>query len=174
MNEFPNLKKVSHLIATFFGVGLLPIAPGTWGSIAAFILFCVFVYVQLSYFLFFLMFLGLTVVAIIACNLATKEFSEKDHKTIVIDEVAGAWLSFLFLPLLGVYDFALDHWKKESFIAAIILIIFFRFFDILKPHPISFIDQKFKSGFGVVLDDLIAGVFAGLTLLGGNFFIQFF
>ena len=120
------------------------------------------------------MFLGLTVVAIIACNLATREFSEKDHKTIVIDEVAGAWLSFLFLPLLGVYDFALDHWEKESFIAAIILIIFFRFFDILKPHPISFIDQKFKSGFGVVLDDLIAGVFAGLTLLGGNFFIQFF
>ena len=174
MSEFPNLNKISHLIVTFFGVGLLPMAPGTWGSIAAFILFCVFVYVQLSYFLFFLMFLGLTVVAIIAGNLATREFSEKDHKTIVIDEVAGAWLSFLFLPLLGVYDFALDHWEKESFIAAIILIIFFRFFDILKPHPISFVDQKFKSGFGVVLDDLIAGVFAGLTLLGGNFFIQFF
>jgi len=174
MSEFPNLNKTSHLIVTFFGVGLLPVAPGTWGSIAAFILFCLFVYVQLSYFLFFLMFLGLTVVAIIACNLATREFSEKDHKTIVIDEVAGAWLSFLFLPLLGVYDFALDQWEKESFIAAIILIIFFRFFDILKPHPISFVDQKFKSGFGVVLDDLIAGVFAGLTLLGGNFFIQFF
>ena len=124
--------------------------------------------------LIILMFLGLTLVAFIACNLATRGLSEKDHKTIVIDEVAGAWLSFLFLPLLGVYDFALDQWEKESFIAAIILIIFFRFFDILKPHPISFVDQKFKSGFGVVLDDLIAGVFAGLTLLGGNFFIQFF
>ena len=97
-----------------------------------------------------------------------------NHRISSPDEVAGAWLSFLFLPLLGVYDFALDQWEKESFIAAIILIIFFRFFDILKPHPISFIDQKFKSGFGVVLDDLIAGVFAGLTLLGGNFFIQFF
>ena len=174
MNEFPNLKKISHLLVTFFGVGLLPIAPGTWGSFAAYILFCLFVYVQLSYFLFFLIFLGLTVIAITACNLATRGLFEKDQKTIVIDEVAGAWLSFLFLPLLGVYDFALDQWKKESFIAAIILIIFFRFFDILKPHPISFVDQKFKSGFGVVLDDLIAGVFAGLTLLGGNFFIQFF
>ena len=174
MSEFPNLRKISHLIATFFGVGLLPMASGTWGSIAALILFFLFVYVQLSYFLFFLMFLGLTVVAMIACNLATRKLSEKDHKSIVIDEVAGAWLSFLFLPLLGVYDFALDEWKKESFIAAIILLVFFRFFDILKPHPISFVDQKFKSGFGVVLDDLIAGVFAGLTLLGGNFFIQFF
>jgi len=174
MNDFPNLKKISHLIVTFFGVGLLPVAPGTWGSIAAFILFCLFVYVQLSYFIFFLMFLGLTVVAFITCNLATRGLSEKDHKTIVIDEVVGAWMAFLFLPLLGVYDFALDEWEKESFIAAIILIVLFRFFDILKPHPISYVDQKFKSGFGVVLDDLIAGVFSGLTLLGGNFFIQFF
>ena len=174
MSEFPNLNKISHLIVTFFGVGLLPMAPGTWGSIAAFILFCVFVYVQLSYFLFFSCFWGLPLLQSLHATLQLAEFSEKDHKTIVIDEVAGAWLSFLFLPLLGVYDFALDHWEKESFIAAIILIIFFRFFDILKPHPISFVDQKFKSGFGVVLDDLIAGVFAGLTLLGGNFFIQFF
>jgi phosphatidylglycerophosphatase A len=174
MNEFPNLNKISHLIATFFGVGLLPLAPGTWGSIAAFVLFCLFVYVQLSYFLFFLIFLGLTVVAIIACNLATRGLSEKDHKTIVIDEVAGAWLAFLFLPLLGVYDFNLNEWRKESFIAAIVLMVFFRFFDILKPHPISYIDKKFKSGFGIVFDDLIAGVFAGLTLLGGNFFIKFF
>tara|TARA_Y100000992_G_scaffold209721_1_gene143854 strand:+ start:350 stop:514 length:165 start_codon:yes stop_codon:yes gene_type:complete len=54
------------------------------------------------------------------------------------------------------------------------LIILFRFFDILKPHPISFIDSKFKSGFGIVLDDLVAGIFAGLTLLGGNFFFQIF
>lgn len=174
MSKFPNLNKISHLIVTFFGVGLLPIAPGTWGSIAAFILFCLFVYAQLSYFLFLLLFLGLTIVAIIACNLATRGLSEKDHKTIVIDEVAGAWLSFLFLPLLGVYDFALDQWEKESFIAALILIVFFRFFDILKPHPISFIDRNFKTGFGIVLDDLVAGVFAGLSLLGGNFFINIF
>ena len=63
--------------------------------------------------------------------------------------------------------------QNDMFLSKYIL-TFFRFFDILKPHPISFVDQKFKSGFGVVLDDLIAGVFAGLTLLGGNFFIQFF
>ena len=174
MNDFPNLNKISHLLVTFFGVGLLPLAPGTWGSIAALILFCLFVSVQLSYFLFFLMFLGLTIVAIISCNLATRGLSEKDHKTIVIDEVAGAWLAFTFLPFLGVYDFALGEWEKETFIAALILVVLFRFFDILKPHPISYVDQNFKSGIGVVLDDLIAGVFAGLTLLGGNFFIQFF
>ena len=164
MNEFPNLNKISHLIVTFFGVGLLPMAPGTWGSIAAFILFCLFVYVQLSYFLFFLMFLGLTVVAIIACNLATKELFEKDQKTIVIDEVAGAWLSFLFLPLFGVYDFALDQWEKESFIAAIILIIFFRFFDILKPFPVSYFDKNFKNYFGIIMDDIMAGLYSMILI----------
>lgn len=174
MNEFPNLNKISHLLATFFGVGLLPLAPGTWGSIAAFLLFCLFIYIQLSFFLFFLIFLALTIIAIVVCNLATKELSERDHKAIVIDEVAGAWMAFLFIPLLGVYDFSEFRWKNESFIAAILLIIFFRFFDILKPHPISFVDKKFKSGFGIVLDDLIAGIFAGLTLLGGNFLIKFF
>ena len=99
---------------------------------------------------------------------------EKDHKSIVIDEVAGAGLSFLFIPLLGIYNFSTLEWQKESYLAALILIILFRFFDILKPHPISFIDSKFKSGFGIVLDDLVAGVFAGLTLLGGNFFFQIF
>jgi phosphatidylglycerophosphatase A len=92
----------------------------------------------------------------------------------VIDEVAGAGLSFLFIPLLGIYNFSTLEWQKESYLAALILIILFRFFDIFKPHPISFIDRKFKSGFGIVLDDLVAGMFAGLTLLGGNFFFQIF
>ena len=82
--------------------------------------------------------------------------------------------SYLNLSLLGIYNFSTAEWQKESYLAALILIILFRFFDILKPHPISFIDRKFKSGFGIVLDDLIAGVFAGLTLLGGNFFFQIF
>ena len=106
--------------------------------------------------------------------MASKDLTEKDHKAIVIDEVSGAWVSFLFIPLLGIYNFSTLKWQKESYLAAFILIVLFRFFDILKPHPISLIDRKFKSGFGIVLDDLVAGVFAGLTLLGGNFFFQIF
>tara|TARA_B100000575_G_C22945895_1_gene547262 strand:- start:205 stop:540 length:336 start_codon:yes stop_codon:yes gene_type:complete len=110
----------------------------------------------------------------IICEIASKDLAEKDHKAIVIDEVAGAWLSFLFIPLLGIYNFSTLEWEKESYLAAFILVILFRLFDILKPHPISFIDKKFKSGFGIVLDDMVAAVFAGLTLLGGNFFVQVF
>lgn len=174
MNEFPDLKKFSHLSSTFFGVGLLPMAPGTWGSVAALFLFFGLIYVQISFLLYFLLFIFFSISSIIICEIASSDLVEKDHKSIVIDEVAGAGLSFLFIPLLGIYNFSTLEWQKESYLAALILIILFRFFDILKPHPISFIDSKFKSGFGIVLDDLVAGIFAGLTLLGGNFFFQIF
>ena len=174
MSTFPNLKKFSHLSATFFGIGLLPFAPGTWGSFVALILFFVFIYFQVSFFNFFFIFLLFSLVSIVICDMASKDLLERDHKAIVIDEVAGAWLSFLFIPILGIYNFSTSEWQKESYLAAMIIFFLFRFFDILKPYPISMIDKKFKSGFGIVLDDLIAGVFAGLTLLGGNFFIQIF
>ena len=174
MNKFPDLKKFSHLSSTFFGVGLLPIAPGTWGSFAALFLFFGLIYAQINFLLYFLFFIFFLTLSIIICEIASKDLEHKDHKTIVIDEVAGAGLSFLFIPLLGIYNFSTQEWQKESYLAALILIILFRFFDILKPHPISFIDNKFKSGFGIVFDDLVAGVFAGLTLLGGNFFFQIF
>ena len=174
MNEFPDLKKFSHLSSTFFGVGLLPMAPGTWVSFVALFLFFGLIYVQISFLLYFLLFIFFSIASIIICEIASSDLVEKDHKSIVIDEVAGAGLSFLFIPLLGIYNFSTLEWQKESYLAAFILIILFRFFDILKPHPISFIDSKFKSGFGIVCDDLVAGIFAGLTLLGGNFFFQIF
>ncbi len=174
MNKFPELTKFSHFFASFFGIGLLPIAPGTWGSLAGLLLFLSFIYFQLSFFLFVLLLACFVVFSIIVCEKASKDLEEKDHKAIVIDEVAGVGISFLFIPPLEAYNFLTSEWLKESYLAACILFILFRFFDILKPHPISFIDRKIKSGFGIVLDDLIAGVFAGLTLLGGNFFMQIF
>ena len=174
MSKFPELTKFSHLFASFFGIGLLPFAPGTWGSLVGLLLFFSIIYIQLSFFLFLTLFVCFVILSIIVCTIASKDLVEKDHKAIVIDEVAGAWLSFLFIPFLGVYNFSTSEWLKESYLAACILFVLFRFFDILKPHPISFIDRKFKSGLGIVLDDLAAGLFAGLTLLGGNFFIQIF
>ena len=174
MNNFPELNKFSHLLATFFGIGLLPIAPGTWGSLVGLLLFFCFIYFQLSFFLLVSLLICFIVFSIIICGIVSRDLVEKDHEAIVIDEVAGIWLSFLFAPLIGAYDFSASEWQNNSYLAATILFVLFRFFDILKPHPISFIDKKIKSGFGIVLDDLVAGVFAGLTLLGGNFFIQIF
>ena len=174
MNKFPDFKKPSHLIATFFGIGLLPYAPGTWGSIGALLIFYCLIYIQTNFFLLLVMFSCFFVFSIIICEIASKDLPIKDHKAIVIDEFSGLWLSFLFIPFLGIYNFSISSWQEESYFAAFILFILFRFFDILKPYPISFIDKKFKSGFGIVLDDLVAGIFAALTLLGGNFFIKIF
>ena len=115
MNKFPDLKNFSHLASTFFGVGLLPKAPGTWGSFAALFLFFGTIYVQISFLLYFIFFIFFSIASIIICEIASKDLKEKDHKTIVIDEVAGAGLSFLFIPLLGIYNFSTLEWQKESF-----------------------------------------------------------
>ena len=174
MENFPSLKKPSHLISTFFGVGLLPFAPGTWGSLVALLLFYLLIFFQLSFSVFTLILLLFSLISIITCEIATKNLTNRDQKSIVVDEISGLWTSFLFIPLLGLYDFSNSEWQEGTFLATFILFLSFRFFDILKPHPISFVDRNFKTGFGIVLDDLVAGVFAGLSLLGGNFFINIF
>ena len=88
-------------------------------------------------------------------NLVTKNLIQKDHKSIVIDELAGMWVA-----LVPVIWFASD--QLERIIYACLALVFFRVFDILKPFPISYFDKKYKNGFGIVLDDIIAGIFSGI------------
>jgi phosphatidylglycerophosphatase A len=93
--------------------------------------------------------------SIYVSNLATKDLVNKDHKSIVIDEMAGIWLAMI--PVIYI---ASSQYERTLY--AVLTLIFFRLFDILKPYPISYVDKNFKGGFGIVLDDLIAGVFAGI------------
>ena len=152
MNKFPNLKDPFHLIATLFGIGNIPFAPGTFGSIFAWILFIV-----ISHFLdstnMIVLCVFIIFISIWVCEKASKDLIERDHKSIVIDELAGMWLCLL--PVLF-----LASSQQERIIYAALVLIFFRIFDILKPYPISYLDEKFKNGFGIVLDDLVAGIFA--------------
>ena len=92
-------------------------------------------------------------ISIWVCDKASNDLIERDHKSIVIDELAGMWLCLL--PVLF-----LASSQQERIIYAVVALIFFRIFDILKPYPISYLDEKFKNGFGIVLDDLVAGIFA--------------
>ena len=147
------MNKLAILLATWFGVGLLPKAPGTWGSISA---------VPCAYLLMFLNGHRALVIAIFifivigiwASNCAAKEFGEPDHSRIVIDEVVGQWITFLFVPL----DLSL-------YVAGLIL---FRLFDIFKPWPINLVDKRIKNGIGVMLDDIIAGIYSGTFLWVGH------
>jgi phosphatidylglycerophosphatase A len=136
------------LVATFFGIGRLRPGPGTWGSLAA-----VLIWLGLSRFIEpawqTLMLAGLVVVAIaigIPAATATAQASGvKDPQFVVIDEVAGQWITLLFAPV---------SWK--TLLAGFIL---FRSFDIMKPPPVRQL-EKLPSGTGIVLDDVAAGVYA--------------
>ena len=160
MNKFPNLKKPSHLFATLFGIGLLPVAPGTWGSLFGLILFLYAgVYLSISQELFYFLLLCIISLSLIVCYFATKDLdkNENDQKSIVIDELAGVWLAFT--PVAGIIM------MKEFLIYSFLAFIFFRIFDIWKPYPINIVDREIKNYFGVVLDDLIAGIYAAIIVI---------
>ena len=154
MSNFPNLKKPYDILASLGGIGLIPFAPGTFGSIFAW-----FAFILISHFVNMLI---LTIVIIILsiwiCEKVSKDLFEKDHKSIVIDELAGMWVA-----LLPVIYFASS--QNERIAYAILALVFFRFFDILKPFPVSYFDQKYKNGFGIVFDDIIAGILATVPSL---------
>ena len=159
MNRFPNLVRPSHLLATLFGIGLLPLAPGTWGSLLGLILFLYAeIYLSINekefYFLLFL----IVLFSFVICYFATKglENHEKDQKSIVIDELAGMWVALI--PVAGIIS------MREVIICSLLAFLFFRIFDIWKPYPIDIVDRKIKNYFGIVVDDLIAGVYAAIAI----------
>ena len=151
MSEFPNLKKPYDFIASLGGIGLIPLAPGTFGSIFAW-----FVFIIMSHFVDMLIYtICIVFIAIWVCEKASVNLIQKDHKSIVIDELAGMWVA-----LVPVIYFASNQF--ERIIYACLALVSFRVFDILKPFPISYFDKKYKNGFGIVLDDIIAGIFSGI------------
>ena len=154
MQKFPNLKNPFHFLATLGGIGLVPLAPGTAGSIFGWILFIILSHYVGMY--TFLVLIGVVMIlAVTSSGKASKDLVEKDHKSIVIDELAGIWVAMY--PVIFV---ASTQYERSLY--AIFALIFFRLFDIFKPYPISYIDKNFKNGLGIVLDDLIAGIYSAI------------
>ena len=150
-----NMKSPGVLLATWFGCGFLQPGHGTWGSAAALpfgLIFCGFLGLK--------GFLALTIILTLIGWWAASEYEkvscEHDSKAVVIDEVVGQWLA-----LLPVF-----MWTSGSFIWVVLSFLLFRFFDILKPWPISVIDEKMKTPFGVMFDDILAGAAAAVIILG--------
>jgi len=152
MQKFPNLKDPYHFLATLGGLGLSPIGPGTVGSIFGWAIFIVLShYINAAHLAILTLFV--IIFSVYISSIATKDLIEKDHKSIVIDELAGIWLAMI--PVIFI---ASSQYERSTY--AFLALIIFRIFDILKPYPISYIDKNFKNGLGVVLDDLIAAIFA--------------
>jgi phosphatidylglycerophosphatase A len=145
------IQRVQVIIATGFGSGYAPFAPGTAGTVVAVALFIPLApLAEQAPWLFLATLVGLTGIAVWAAQGADQHFDSHDNKKIVIDEILGYFVTLAWVP----YD-----WKTA--LAAFIL---FRFFDILKPPPVNIIDKKLAGGWGVVLDDVMAGIYANLSL----------
>ena len=147
--------KLFKLIVTFFFIGNVKIAPGTIASFATVVIFYVFGK-HFSVFSFMLVIMAITLLSFITVSAYTIDFLEKDKSDIVIDEVIGQ--SVALLPLLIFTETTLP-----KFFLCVSSLLFFRFFDIIKPYPINKLD-KMNSTFGVIFDDVLAGIFAAFLL----------
>ena len=153
MNRGPTAKQVfshpAHFLAFGFGSGLAPVAPGTFGTLAAIPIYLLMS--QLSVSLYCGLLLLICAVSVYVAGKSSQLLGVHDHGGIVIDEIAGFLLTMTLAPAGWV-------WIVAGF-------LLFRLFDILKPWPINVLDRRVSGGLGIVLDDLMAGIYGGLSLL---------
>ena len=164
-------KKFNSLFVTMFGLGKIGIIPGTFGSLATIIIL---------YFLFHgldissnLILIGLIVIFIysfLAVENYIKKSENKDPGEIIIDEFIG--------QSIPIYLYEISHGTEKSnedaVIFYLICFVLFRYFDIFKPFPVSFFDKNFKNSFGVIMDDVCAGLYVVLSLICFMFLKSYF
>lgn len=139
-----NLASPVHLLAFGFGAGIIPKAPGTWGTGVAIPIFLVLQGVSLPVYLALVLVLSL--LGIWICGVVARDLGVHDHPGIVWDEIVGYLITMIAAP-------AGWPWWLAGF-------VLFRIFDILKPWPIRVIDKGVEGGFGIMLDDILAGLMA--------------
>ena len=155
------MNKIISIFTTLFWIGYSPIAPGTIGSIFS-IVFLYFLIKFVSYSFLVIIFLIILFTSLKLIEKYSNLLKSHDSSTIVIDEFLGIFLIILFYDYL---KFAND------FVMFLLILILFRFFDVLKIFPINWVDKNIKNSFGVVLDDLLAGVYSIIVLYSINVFI---
>ncbi len=135
-------------VAFGFGSGLSPKAPGTMGTIVAIPLFILLS--KLGLLVYVLIVIAAALLGIWVCAKASERLGVHDHGGIVWDEIVGYWITMIGMPI--------------SLSSIILGFVLFRFLDIFKPWPISYIDRHVQGGLGIMLDDIVAGVFAWIIM----------
>ena len=156
------IKKFNSLFVTMFSLGKIKFAPGTFGSLATvIILFYLFHVLNLSSNIILIGLLVIFIYSFYAITSHIKDNENKDPGEIIIDEFLG--------QSIPIYLYEVSHGTtKESGEAIIyysLFFILFRYFDIMKPFPVNFFDKNFKNSFGVIMDDICAGLYVVLTLV---------
>jgi phosphatidylglycerophosphatase A len=156
------IKTFNYLFVTCFGIGSFRFAPGTITSfVTTIFLFSLFHIIKLSNNVILIALLLIFFYSFYAVNEYIKHNENKDPKEVVVDEFIGQ-----SIPIY-LYEIAHGTMKnsQESVLFYLYIFILFRYFDIKKPYPVSYFDKKFKNSFGVILDDVVAGLYVVLTLI---------
>ena len=156
------IKTLNYLFVTCFGIGSIRFAPGTITSlITTVFLYSLFHIINLSNNIILVTLLIIFIYSFYAVSEYIKFNENKDPKEVVIDEFIG--------QCIPIYLYEISHGvvknSQEAVLFYLYIFILFRFFDIKKPFPINFFDKKFKNSFGVIIDDVIAGLYVVLTLI---------
>tara|TARA_B110000967_G_C18750012_1_gene492310 strand:+ start:180 stop:674 length:495 start_codon:yes stop_codon:yes gene_type:complete len=162
------IKKLNILLLTMLGLGNSKYAPGTVASFITCLIYILFFNLQIN--ITFLI-LGTSIIliySVYSIDEYKNSFSETDAKEIVIDEFIGQ-----SIPVLTIYSFFEDDNVGIFIFYTFISFVLFRLFDVWKPYPINKIDKNIKNGFGVILDDLVAGIYSIIILLTFIFFINY-
>ena len=156
------IKIFNTLLVTMFGLGKIKFIPGTFGSLATIIiLFYLFHSLNISSNIILIGLIIIFIYSFYAISTHIKDSENKDPGEIIIDEFLG--------QSIPIYLYEISHGtakeSNEAITYYVLFFILFRYFDIMKPFPVSFFDKNFKNSFGVIMDDVVAGFYVTLTLI---------
>ncbi len=156
------IKTLNYLFVSCFGIGSFRFAPGTITSlITTIFLYSLFHIIDLSNKTILIILLIVFIYSFYAVSEYIKHNENKDPKEVVVDEFIG--------QSIPIYLYEISHGitkdSQEAILFYLYIFILFRYFDIKKPFPVSFFDKKFKNSFGVIIDDVVAGLYVVLTLI---------
>ena len=156
------LNKINFLFVTLFGIGKIKKIPGSFASlVTTLFLFFLFNILNVSANIILILIILIFFISLYSVNIFIKDLDNKDPKEVVIDEFIGQ-----SIPIC-LYEIAHEGTKEtnEVLTSYFIMFVLFRIFDITKPYPVSYYDRNFKNSFGVIMDDVVAGLYVVAVLV---------
>jgi phosphatidylglycerophosphatase A len=156
------ISKINFLFVTLFGIGKVKKMPGSFASLATIIfLFFLFHILYISPKIILFLIILIFFISLYSINIFTKDLSSKDPKEVVIDEFIGQSIPVCLYEIVH----SVPKENEQIFKYYLIMFILFRIFDIFKPFPVNYFDKNFKNSFGVIMDDVFAGLYVVAILI---------